>query len=109
MQAMRQLLDTSLGKALEGLTELDRLSAAWPVAAGHAVAHRSAVTAFALGVATVTVPDMNWQRQLRSTAQQLRGDLARISRVPLTDILFVLPAGAETPGASAKPYRRKSA
>ena len=92
MQGMRDLLRTSLGKSLTGLSPLDRLAAAWPVAAGHAIAGRSEVTSLQDGVATVTVADRGWQTQLRAVGTQLQADLARISRVPLADILFLLPS-----------------
>jgi predicted nucleic acid-binding Zn ribbon protein len=106
MQAMRDVLRTTLGKSLNALQPLDRLAAAWPVAAGHGIAERSTVTALDEGVATVTVADITWQKQLRNIAQQLKGDLARISRVPLTDILFVLPSVAvPEPNAPAMPRR----
>jgi hypothetical protein len=109
MQAMRELLRTTLAQSLDALSPLDRLSAAWPVATGHAVAERSSVTDLSGTVATVTVVDITWLRQLRSSANQLRSELARISRVPLTDILFVLPAGADSPRTSATSSRRKIA
>jgi predicted nucleic acid-binding Zn ribbon protein len=64
------------------------------VAAGHGIAERSAITGYDDRVATVTVADKAWQGQLRSTAPQLQAELARISGVPLTDILFLLPADA---------------
>ena len=109
MQAMRDLLRNTLARSLDSLTPLDRLGAAWPVATGHAVAERSSVTALNGTVATVTVADANWLNQLSFAAKQIRSDLARISRVPLTDILFVLPAGADSPRASAISSRRKPA
>ena len=94
MQLMRDLLRSSLAKSLSGLSPLDRLASAWPVAAGHGIAERTSVTDFEEGAAIITVPDAVWQAQLRSTTDQLRRDLARISGVPLTDILFLLPAAA---------------
>ena len=94
MQLMRDLLRSSLAKSLSGLSPLDRLASAWPVAAGHGIAERSSVTDFEEGIATVTVADTVWQAQLRSTADQLKRELGRISGVPLTDILFLLPAAA---------------
>jgi predicted nucleic acid-binding Zn ribbon protein len=94
MQAMRDLLRTTLSRSLNTLSPLDRLGAAWPVAAGHAIAERSNVSDYEDRVATITVADTAWQRQLRSTAPQLQSELARISGVPLTDILFLLPADA---------------
>ena len=92
MQAMRDLLRTSLAKSLAALSPLDRLAAAWPIAAGHGIAERSEVTSLEDGAVTVTVADPGWQAQLRSIGTQLQTDLARISRVPLTAILFVLPS-----------------
>ena len=92
MQVMRDLLRTSLGKSLAGLSPLDRLATAWPIAAGHAIAERSEVTALEDGRATITVASAAWQTQLRSSAPLLQADLARISRVPLNAILFVLPS-----------------
>jgi len=109
MQAMRDILRTSLAKSLNTLTPLDRLGAAWAVAAGHATAGRTSVSAFQDGVATVTVPDTAWQRQLVMIHGQLRGDLASISRIPVTDILFVLPenAAALPRPAAPRPARKK--
>ncbi len=104
---MRDVLRTSLAKSLSALSPLDRLAAAWPVVAGHATAERSDVTALDEGCAIVTVPDPSWQKQLRDIAPQLRGDLARISRVPLTDILFVLPAAPGRPRLEPVPPPRK--
>ncbi len=103
MQAMRDLLRSSLARSLASLSPLDRLSAAWPVAAGHAIAERSNVAALDGGTVTVAVESVAWQSQLRAVAAQLRSDLARISHVPLTDILFVLPTSANQP---AQPSRR---
>jgi len=94
MQLMRDLLRSSLAKSLSNLSPLDRLASAWPVAAGHGIAERTSVTDFDEGAVMVTVPDAVWQAQLRSTADQLQRELARISGVPLTDILFLLPAAA---------------
>jgi predicted nucleic acid-binding Zn ribbon protein len=108
MQAMRDLLRSSLGKSLSTFSPLDRLATAWPVAAGHATAERTSVAELEDGVVRILVPDVSWRNQLEMIAQQLRGDLARISRVPLTDILFVLPAGAEPSRTRAIPSRRKS-
>ena len=94
MQLMRDVLRSSLAKSLSGLSPLDRVASAWPVAAGHGIAERSSVTDLDEGVAVVTVADAVWQAQLRTTADQLRRELARVSGVPLTDILFLLPAAA---------------
>ncbi len=94
MQEMRDLLRTTLAKSLDGLSPLDRLAAAWPVAAGHANAEHSSVTALERGTAMVTVPDSAWRQQLRSSGAQLQAELSRVSRVPLTAILFLSPREA---------------
>ena len=95
MQALRDLLRNALGQSLESLSPVDRLAAAWPVAAGHAIAQHSSVTALEHRIAIVTVSDPAWQQQLQSSADQLQAELARTSRVLLTDILFLLPHEAE--------------
>ncbi len=107
MQAMRDLLRTSLGKSLSALSPLDRLAAAWPIAAGHGIAERSEVTALEAGAVTVTVADPGWQSQLRAIRTQLQTDLARISRVPLTAILFVLPSTQTAERNSAATIARR--
>ena len=111
MQAMRDLLRTTMARSLAGLSPLDRLAAAWPIAAGHAIAERSAVTSLHDSTATVTVADAAWQAQLRVNGERLQADVARISRVPLTAILFVLPSAEQTetqpgPPAARNPRRK---
>jgi predicted nucleic acid-binding Zn ribbon protein len=108
MQAMRDILRGSLAKSLNALTPLDRLSAAWPVAAGHAVAGRTFVSAFEDGMVRVTVPDKTWQRQLEMVHLQLLSDLKNISRIAVTDILFVLPENvAPVRATETRPVRKK--
>jgi predicted nucleic acid-binding Zn ribbon protein len=109
MQAMRDLLRTSLGKSLATLSAIDRVAAAWPVTAGHATAERTSVESLENSVVSILVPDIFWRNQLEAIAQQLRSDLARISRVPLTAILFVLPIAEKSAHSSAIPSRRKPA
>ncbi len=91
MQGMREMLRSALGDSLSALPPLERLAAAWPVAAGHSIATHSSVIALEGAVATIQVADKNWLQQLRGMEQQLRGELARIARVPLTDILWEIP------------------
>ena len=91
MQALRDILRQNLRLSLDALSPLDRLATAWPVAAGHAIAAHSAITALENGVATAEVAQPQWLQQLRELTPQLRGDLQRVSGIPLTDILFVLP------------------
>ncbi len=92
MQAMHDVLRSALAASLSGLSPLDRLGAAWPVVAGHAIAEHSAVTAFADGAVTVTADTPAWQRQLGMLQAQLLSDLRRVSRVAVTDILFIVPS-----------------
>lgn len=91
MQQLRDLLRNNLSRSLAALSPLDRLAAAWPVAAGHAIAERSSIQRLEGTVATAEVTDPAWLRQLREMTPQLRGDLSRVSGVTLTDILFLSP------------------
>ncbi|GAA3756695.1 DUF721 domain-containing protein [Terriglobus aquaticus] len=104
MQSLRDILRSSLSTSLNALTPLDRLAAAWPVAAGHAIAERSTIVRLSGTQAGVEVRDAAWLPELRSNTPRLVADLARISGVPLTDILFF----AETPGATPADLRRKT-
>ena len=94
MQALRDILRQSLRTSLDALTPLDRLATAWPVAAGHAIATHSFIAALDGDVATAEGAGAQWLHHLRELTPQLRGDLQRLSGVPLTDILFVLPSGS---------------
>ncbi len=100
MQQLRDLLRSSLRKSLGSLSPVDRLATAWPVVAGHAIAERSTVTRLDGEVATVLVSgDAAWLKQLRMMTPQLRGDLAKVSGIALTDILFLAA------DASRRPWR----
>ena len=106
MHQMRDLLRSALRSSLGGLSPLDRLAAAWPVAAGHAIAERSAVTRLEGTVAMVEVGGAAWLAQLRRLTPQLRGDLAKVSGVALTDILFVPPGPPRSARESNEPRDR---
>ena len=107
MEGMRELLRGSLGKSLGGLTPLDRLAAAWPVACGRAMAEHGVVTAYAEGAVTIEVVDASWRRQLLSMREQLTGELRRIAGVELRAIHFEGGGQARTmPSPAAKPGRR---
>lgn len=107
MQLLRDLLRSSLRTSLAGLSAVDRLAAAWPVAAGHAIAERSAVTRLEGTIAMVEVAGgVTWLRQLREMTPQLRGDLAKVSGVVLTDILFVTPGPPRPASESTGPRDR---
>jgi hypothetical protein len=97
MQNMRDLLRSSLGRSLRELSELDRLSAAWPVAAGSALAARAQVVALDQErVVHLAVASREWMQPLLHVRSVLQHDLARIACVRLTGIHFeVQPQGPE--------------
>jgi predicted nucleic acid-binding Zn ribbon protein len=95
MEGMRQLLRGSLGRSLSAMRAEDRLAAAWPVAAGRAMAERGAVIGFEEGVVRVEVADAAWLQQMRSMSEQLRGEMARISGVTVSGIHFLLKNHSE--------------
>ena len=104
MQHLRDLLRSSFRTSLGNLEPLDRLATAWPVAAGHAIAERSAVTRLEGTIAMVEVVGGEpWLRQLREMTPQLRGDLAKVSGITLTDILFVAPGRPRSSHATSSP------
>ena len=103
MQSLRDILRSSLRSSLQALTPLDRLAAAWPVAAGHAIAERSTIVRLQNAPhgaqAVAEVRDLAWLPELRANTPRLAADLARISGVPLADILFF----AAEPGSRPAP------
>jgi predicted nucleic acid-binding Zn ribbon protein len=88
MEGMRDLLKGVLGRSLAGLSEEDRLAAAWPVACGKMMAEHGTVVGFAEGVVRVEVADGAWLRQLMSMRGQLAREMARIAAVKVTEIHF---------------------
>lgn len=87
MDSMRNILRESLAKSLEHLSPLDRLSAAWPVAAGHSIASRSAVAEFRNGVCHVQA-DSPWIAHLQPMAENLRRQLEEIAHVKVRALHF---------------------
>jgi len=85
---MRDLVKGALGRSLAGLSDEDRLAAAWPVACGKTMAERGTVMGYAEGVVRVEVADVAWLRQLVSMRGQLAREMARISGVKVTEIHF---------------------
>jgi hypothetical protein len=88
MEGMRDLVKGSLGRSLAGLSDEDRLAAAWPVACGKTMAERGTVMGYAEGVVRVEVADVAWLRQLVSMRGQLAREMARIAGVKVTEIHF---------------------
>ena len=85
---MRAVLRRSLGRSLHALGEADRLSAAWPVACGRAMAVHGEVVGFFEGTVTVAVSDSAWLSQMMSMRSILQNEMARIARVKVTAIHF---------------------
>jgi len=88
LEGMRDILRGSLGRSLQALQAEDRLSAAWPVACGKAMAERGQVVGFENGVVRVEVEDGVWLRQMISTRYLLARELSRISGVLVSEIHF---------------------
>ena len=89
MQNMRDFFRTSLGRGLRDLSDLDRLTAAWPVAAGSALADRAQVTFLSEDrILHLTVNSDEWMLPLLQVRSVLQHDLARIASVRLNGIHF---------------------
>ena len=90
LEKMRELLKGSLGRALEGLSDEDRLAIAWPVACGKAFADHGAVLGFTAGLLQVQVDDPTWRQQFFTVQGKLAADLTRIAGVKVTGIHWEL-------------------
>jgi Dna[CI] antecedent, DciA len=88
MEGMRDLLKGALAQSLAGLSEEDRLAAAWTVACGRAMAEHGVVAGYVEGMVRVEVVDVAWLRQLMSMRGQLAREMARIAGVKVTEIHF---------------------
>jgi hypothetical protein len=100
MQNMREFFRINLGRGLRDLSELDRLSAAWPVACGSTLASRAEVTELDAGrVLHLTVVSSEWMQPFLQMRTALQNDLSRIAAVRLTGIHFEVKGSARTSGA----------
>jgi hypothetical protein len=89
MQAMRELLRTSLGRSLRTLSDEDRLVAAWPVACGATLAaHGEVVRLDGERVLHVRVLNPMWRDQFAQMRSMLTNDMRRIAGVRLEAIHF---------------------
>jgi len=88
MDAARDVLKNSLGRALIGLSPADRLSAAWVVACVRAIADRGEVVGYRDGIVEVAVNGRPWLEQFRAMGTELERELARIAGLPVTGIHF---------------------
>lgn len=88
MQGMRDMLRQTLRGGLRGLSPVDRLSAAWRIACGKAMAARGTVVDFREGVVYVEVTEAVWVGQMNAMRSVLQHDMARIAGVPVEGIHF---------------------
>ncbi len=93
MEAMRDVLRSSLGRSLRSIGDEDRLAAAWVVACGKAMADHGSVVGYEAGTVRVEVEDGVWLRQMNALRSVLARDLARIAAVPVAGIEFELKSG----------------
>jgi hypothetical protein len=103
MNSMRDILRGNLGRSLGSMSALDRLSVAWPVACGPAMARRGVVAGFEGGILRIEVSDPIWLDQMRAMQSVLQHELARIADVKLAGIHFELKhAGSSGTGRAAR-------
>ena len=88
MEGMRGILKDSLRKTLHQLNEEDRVTAAWPVACGRALAERTSVVGFRDAVMRVDVADSAWLWQLTTMISHLKTEIARIAGLHVAEIHF---------------------
>ncbi len=109
MQAMRDLLRSSLARSLRPLAEEDRLAAALPLVCGSALAARCVVEGLVCDqderrTLRLRVDRGEWMASLLAMRDVLQRDLARTAGVRLDEIIFEA-VGAEAVGAG-KTYPR---
>lgn len=90
LEAIRDLVRTSMRRSLQALSDEDKLAAAWPVACGKTMAERGVVVGYAEGTVLMEVADEVWLRQMMSMRKQLAGEMARIAGVKVSEIHFEL-------------------
>jgi hypothetical protein len=90
MDAMRDILRSSLAHSLSAARPEDRLAAAWTVACGRAMAGHGSILAYDSSVVRIQVADPTWLQQMIDLRSTLARDLARISGLPVTSLHFEL-------------------
>jgi hypothetical protein len=88
MDDMRSMLRRVLGRSLSGMSAVDRLAAAWPVACGAAMAGHGEVLGYEDGLVRVVVSDKAWLQQMQSMSGVLQRELGKIAGVAVTGIHF---------------------
>ncbi len=85
---MRQVLKHSLARGLSGLSDADRLAAAWTVACGTPMASHGEVVGFSEGVLVVEVTNPAWLVPMMSMRHSLAHEITRIAGIAVTAIHF---------------------
>ena len=88
MEAMRDVLRSSLGQSLRTMRDEDRLAAAWTVACGRAMAEHGAIVGYDAGIVRVEVADAVWLQQMISLRGVLEREMARIAGLKVERIDF---------------------
>jgi hypothetical protein len=90
MQRMRDVLRDSMRRTLAPLSDEDRLTAAWRVACGPALAdHAEVLHLDSESVLHVRVTGAVWMQQFLTMRSALANDLGRIAGVRLSGIHFL--------------------
>lgn len=90
LEGMRDVLRGSLSRSLQAMGAPDRLSAAWTVICGRALAGRGSVTGYSRGVVQIDVVDSVWVSQMSSMRGSLAAQLADASGLPVETIEFTV-------------------
>ena len=90
LEGMRDVLRGSLGESLRGMSEEDRLAAAWTVACGPALAGRGTIAGYDRGVVLVTVEEAVWMAQMISLRGALARQMQQAAGLPVERIEFEL-------------------
>lgn len=90
MERMRDVLRANLGKGLRGIHDVDKLSMAWEVACGHAMACHGRVVGYEGGLVRIEVENAVWMRQMIALRSVLEREMAKIAELPVRGIEFEL-------------------
>ncbi len=86
MESIREALRDSLGRSLGGLNVVDRLAAAWAVAAGSRMASRATVLGYEDGVVRLGAADETWMREMMNMKERVAAEMARLAGVAVKEI-----------------------
>mgnify|MGYP001556027762 CR=1 FL=1 len=86
MEDIREILRGSLERSLGALDDVDRLAAAWTVAAGSRMASRATVLGYEDGVVRMGAADETWMREMMNVKERLAAEMARLARVSVKEI-----------------------